>query len=98
FVEKIKNDNRIITSPKEMDELLSTVLQAQVLFFEMNQHENTLIPLMYKDSRELMIDSDIHKDIRVIFDDEKIYIEFIPFLQAIEYEVSIKENSEIAAE
>src|SRR5690606_1583236 len=57
-----------------------------------------LIPLMYKDSRELMIDSDTNKDIQVIFDDEKIYIEFIPFLQAIEYEVSLKENREIAAE
>ncbi|MFC5463876.1 hypothetical protein [Lederbergia graminis] len=98
FVDKIKNDNRIITSPKEMDELLSTVLNAQVLFFEINQHQNTLIPLMYKDSRELMIDSDTNKDIQVIFDDEKIYIEFIPFLQAIEYEVSLKENREIAAE
>lgn len=80
-----------ITS-KQLDKILSKLFDSHTEYFALNESTESVYPFVFNDNREIFINTQMNKDVKVIFKDGLVYYSANPVLKSLGYEISVGEN------
>ena len=72
-------------SAEKLDKLLSSLLDTNTSFFELNEMQKDKFPLLFEDSRPVFINDGLQEDIDVLFKDGKVLYSAEPLLDVLGY-------------
>lgn len=72
-------------SAEKLDKLLSSLLESNTSFFELNEVQAEKFPLLFEDSRAIYVNNNLQKDINILFKDGKVLYAAEPLLDVLGY-------------
>lgn len=92
WTEKLQNLEGTKLDVAMLDELLSEVFGNHTQYFQANAATDEVFPLLFNDNRELYVNSNVAKDVEVIFKDGQVLYSADTLLSHLGYETRVGEN------